>query len=111
MHGNELGFVIWVICSLLFVGIGIRCFFAKTAVGFWAGIREPEVSDVSGYNRAVGYLWIGFGIYFILTGIPLLLGGIGLIITVTMLGSIIGCIGLMMIYTIGITRKYGVRQK
>ena len=111
MHGNIAGFAVWAVCSLIFVGIGIRCFYAKTAVGFWAGIREPEVSDVRGYNRAVGRLWIGFGIYFILTGIPLLVGKIALIVTVTLLGSIIGCIGLMMIYTIGISRKYGVRQK
>ena len=67
-----MGFVIWVICGLLFVGIGIYDYRSKKQVGFWANFDVPEVEDVIGFNKAVGRLFIIYGVVFILIGIPLI---------------------------------------
>ncbi|MBO4359766.1 MAG: hypothetical protein J5822_02695 [Eubacteriaceae bacterium] len=111
MHGARAGFVIWAACALVFAVLGIRCFYAKSAVGFWANAKGVEVSDVRGYNRAVGKLFIGFAVYFVLIGLPLLTGNAALLMVVTLIGTVAGSIGMMVIYAVGISRKYGVRQK
>lgn len=67
-----MGFVIWLICGLLFVGIGIYDYMSKKQVGFWANFDVPEVEDVIGFNKAVGRLFITYGVVFILIGIPLI---------------------------------------
>lgn len=111
MHGNTLGYIIWAGCALLFAGMGIYCFFAKKPARFWANTNGVEVEDMKGYNRAMGILWIGFGAYFALIGLPLLFGNLILTILVSMLGTVAGTIGLMAVYTAVISKKYNVRQK
>lgn len=48
--------------------------FSKKEVGFWANAGKFEVTDVKKYNGAVGKLFIGYGIVFILLGLPMLSG-------------------------------------
>lgn len=101
-----LGFIIWCICAIIFLGIGIACFFAKRPMGFWANAKMFEVTDVKKYNHAVGKLWIVFGIFFGILGIPLMKGEDSPYKIVSILGIPVLVILIMVIYTLVIERKY-----
>lgn len=106
-----LGFVIWSLCGLLFIGIGIYNLFSRTTrpFGFWANAETIPVKpeNVKAYNRALGKLWITAGILFILLGLPLLISGQNSPwIILSMLGSMLWAILIMIIYVLGIERKY-----
>ena len=106
MMGNMLGFIIWALVSCLFIGIGISCFFAKKATGFWANSKMFEVNDVKGYNRTMGILWCIFGVIFCVLGIPLLGGQNSPSILVTLVGVMVEVIVFMVVYTLVIERRY-----
>ena len=101
-----MGFMIWALAGLVFVGIGLGSFRAKKAVGFWANMEAPQVTDIKSYNRAMGKLWIGFGLIFILLGLPLLAGQNSPLIFLSVLGVFAEIIGVMLIYTQIILPKY-----
>lgn len=100
-----VAFVIYCIVSLIFIGFGISSFFAKRAVGFWANVSLPEIEDIKRYNRAVGWLWIIFGIFMILFGIPLLSGQNSPYVFISVFGIVFEIIAIMILYT-RIERKY-----
>lgn len=106
-----IGFIIWCLVGCMWLGIGIACFFSKSTVGFWANVKVPEVTDRKAYNRAVGKLWIVFGIIFVFIGLPLLAGQNSPLIVLTLFGILIWAIVMMAIYELGIMRKYSRRQK
>ena len=106
MSGATMGFIIWAICGVVIIIIGIRALFMKTAVGFWANIKQFPVNDIKGYNRSTGMLYICYGIIFILLGLPLLTGQNSPFILLSMLGVMIETIALMAIYIMVITKKY-----
>lgn len=103
-----MAFGCWLAISVAFIVLGIYCFCSKKAAafGFWANAKMFAVEDVRGYNRAVGKLWCGFGIAFALLGIPLLPGQNAGYITITILGSLIEAIAVMVIYVTVIEKKY-----
>lgn len=104
-----MGFAIWSIVALLMIVMGVLTLFSKKAVGFWANAEMFEVTDVKGYNRAVGIMWIVFGVIFELTGIPILNPDNALQIVFMSVGSMIEAIILMLFYTFVIERKYKKR--
>ncbi|MGL5642254.1 MAG: hypothetical protein ACRDDM_08295 [Paraclostridium sp.] len=61
----------------VFVCLGIYSLKKKTPMFFWAGstVSSDEISDVKGYNRANGIMWIFYGLSFLL--IPILGENIG----------------------------------
>ncbi len=101
-----IAFVIGGIVGMIFIGMGISCFRAKKAVGFWANAQMYEVNDVKSYNRAMGKLWIAFGTVFILLCLPLLDGQNSPLALISVLGVMAEVIVLMVIYTQIITPKY-----
>ena len=104
-----MGFVIWVICGLLFVGIGIYDYKSKKQVGFWANFDVPEVEDVIGFNKAVGRLFITYGVVFILIGIPLIPSIFYknmLLIFIPIIGTIFETIWLMVYFVMKIEKDY-----
>lgn len=106
-----MGFVIWALVGCGFVGYGVYLMFSKreTPVGFWAGEREqPQVSDVRGYNRALGKLFCGYGTIFVLLGLPMLGGQniAGVMVIFTILGAMWASIVLAIIYSTVILKKY-----
>lgn len=101
-----VAFIIWSVVGAFFLGLGIYAFFSKKPVGFWANSKVFEVSDVKGYNRAVGILWCVFGIVFIALGLPLLQGQNSPYILISMLGVMVEVIAVMAIYTTVIEKKY-----
>ena len=103
-----LAFTIWSIIGLLFIILGIYAFFSKKAqpMGFWANAKMFEVTDVRKYNAAMGKLFIGFGIVFIILGLPLLSGQNSALIILSVFGVMAEVILMMAIYTIVIEKKY-----
>lgn len=106
-----VGFVIWALVGALIIVIGIKDLFAKKTVGFWANIETMKVSDVKGYNRATGILFMVYGIVFILLGLPLLGGQNTPFILLSIIGVMFETIIIMTIYSICIVKKYNVDNK
>lgn len=106
-----VGFVIWALVGALIIVIGIKDLFAKKPVGFWANIETMKVSDVKGYNRATGILFMVYGIVFILLGLPLLGGQNTPFILLSIIGVMFETIIIMTIYSICIVKKYNVDNK
>lgn len=92
-------FIIWSLVGIIFIGLGISNFYAKGVVGFWSNIPAPEIEDMKHFNRAVGWMWIVFGIVMIVLGIPLLSGQNSPYVFLSVAGVVIEIIALMIIYT------------
>lgn len=101
-----MGFMIWVLCGCFFIGMGVFCFFLKKPAWFWSNVSVFEVRDVKKYNSAVGKLWIVFGAVFLLLGVPLLAGQNSPLAVISILGGVAEAIGVMVVYTLVIERKY-----
>ena len=67
-----VGFLIWSVCALVLVVVGIITRRSQNAAGFFTGVKPPKVSDVKGYNRAVSNLWFIGAVIFEILGLPLL---------------------------------------
>ena len=101
-----MAFILWCICFSLFLILGIFCFFSRKPVGFWANAKAFPVSDVKGYNRACGCLWIGYSLIGMLTGLPLLQEENTALILLTVLFAALDTLGLILLYVLVIERKY-----
>ena len=103
-----IAFIIWLIVGLLFIGMGIYAIFSQKAqpMGFWANAKMFEVTDVRKYNAAMGKLFIGYGIIFIILGIPLLSDQYSLMILLSSFGVMFETIVMMAIYITVIEKKY-----
>lgn len=108
MSGTIFAFWIWFILSCFFVGLGIYSLLAKkeAAFGFWSNAKVFPVNDVTAYNRAMGKLWIVFGVVFAVLGTPLLLGRNNPYILFSILGVMAEAIAAMVVYTTVIEKKY-----
>ena len=102
----EIAYLIWLLCSCLILGLGIYCFFAKKAVGFWANAKPFPVSDVRGYNRTCGRLWIGYSLLLDLVGLPMLIGQNDAVVLLSVLGAAALTLGLILTYVLKIEPKY-----
>ena len=101
-----IAFMIWSLCTVTFLVIGIISFRSEKPAGFFAGVNPPEVKDVKKYNHTVGRIWfIGAGI-FELIGIPFLFGKQNSpIFIIVLVGTVFWSIGMMISYVL-ITAKY-----
>ena len=99
-------YLLWCLCFLLILGLGIFCFFSKKPVGFWANANTFPVADVKGYNRACGWLWILYSLIGILTGLPLLSPQNSALVLLSVLGVLLDTLGLILIYVLVIEKKY-----
>ncbi|MCR5546629.1 MAG: hypothetical protein K6F30_09175 [Lachnospiraceae bacterium] len=106
MENHMEGFIIWALCGVFIIGIGIKDMFSKKPVGFWANIETIKVKDVKGYNRATGLLFVIYGIIFIVLGIPLLGGQNTPFILFSILGVMAETIAIMVVYSLVIVKKY-----
>lgn len=106
MTENIIGFVIWAIVGFIIIGLGIRAYFSRKLVGFWANIKPISVNDITGYNRAVGKMFVIYGGILIALGLPLLSGQNSPFILLSVLGVMIETIVIMAVYSLCIERKY-----
>ena len=65
-------FLIWTVISLILLGIGILDWRSEKAVGFFTGVKPPEVTDIRKYNHTVAVLWFVYAFLFELLGLPFL---------------------------------------
>lgn len=103
-----LGFIIWAMLGCAFIGLGLHAFLSTKEVpfGFWSNAEVFPVEDVKAYNRAVGKLWLVYGIVFILLGTPLLSRQNSAMIMFSVLGMMVEAIAAMVIYVTVIEKKY-----
>lgn len=92
-------FIIWALCGVLFLALGIHCFFTEKQVSFWANAKAAPVTDIKAFNRAVGRLWCGFAAVFVLLGLPLLAHSKVLLLLVSVPGTVLECLVLMILFT------------
>ena len=106
-----MAFLIWSLFSVLFIVMAIICFISKNAkpFGFWANAEMFKVNDVKSYNRALGKLWLVYGVMLEILGIPFLDGQNSPTIIFTIIGTMISSIVLMGIYVMVIEPKYRVK--
>lgn len=106
--GTILGFIVWTILGFSFIGMGIYSIKAKkkVAFSFWANAEMFPVNDAAAYNRAVGKLWLVFGVVLLLLGIPLLKGQDSAALIVPILGTMAESIVAMGVYVTVIEKKY-----
>lgn len=106
-----VAFIIWSICGVFFIGMGIYDFFSKKEkpFGFWANaetLKTLQIENVKAYNRALGILWMVYGILFILLGVPLMAGQNSPYILLSILGAMFISIAAMVVYVTVIEKKY-----
>ncbi|MBQ8859428.1 MAG: hypothetical protein IJ012_06555 [Clostridia bacterium] len=111
MEGTAIAFCIWCAGGALFAGLGVYAFFTKRLMGFWANVETFDVTDVKKYNRAVGFLFCTFGVVLVLLGLPLLAGQNSPWILLSVLGTALAAIVMMVIYTTVIEAKYKKYKK
>ena len=107
MTGSAMGCACYILLACCFIYFGVRLIVIKRdkPVGFWANVKElPRVKDIDGYNNAVGKLWCGYGAIMALLGFLLMAGPVGIILAI--LGTCWASIGLMIIYSVAILKKY-----
>lgn len=94
-----IGFIIWSAVSLLLFGIGFWSWNSGKAVGFYSGVKPPEVKDVRKYNHSVAVLWFVHAVLFELLGIPFLfLKQNRALFVVSILGTVGITFGLVIAY-------------
>ena len=106
MEGKVFVFLLWAALGLLFIGLGVAAFLAKKEVGFWSNVRPVPMKDVKGHNRAVGKLFIVYGLVTMVLGLPILLGQGSGGVVISVLGIVLETIVAMAVYTIVIQNKY-----
>lgn len=106
MGEGIIAFIIWAVVGLLFIGIAISAFSSDEPVGFWSNAEMFEVTDVKKYNYAVGKLWVAFSVIFVLLGLPLLSKEHEIYALFSAGGVMLEIIGIMIVYTQVIEKKY-----
>ena len=106
MIGNIIGFVIWAIGGVIIIGLGISAYFSRKMVGFWANIKPISINDIAGYNRAVGKLFVIYGVILIAWGWPRLSGQNSPFLSLLALCVQIETRVTMAVYSLCIERKY-----
>lgn len=102
-----IGFVVWILVSVMFLGFGIVSFRADKPVGFWANAKTPEIEDVPAYNKAVGKLWCVFAVVYALLGFPFLVAEQNSpLFFISIVGVMVEIIVVAVVYSLKIEAKY-----
>lgn len=101
------GFAAFALIGLFFLIIGIRCRHSDKPSGFWANAEQFEVTDVHAYNMAMSKMWFVAAVLYTALGLPLLtLANILLVILISVVGTMIVSIGLMIFFTTAIEPRF-----
>lgn len=102
-----IGFGVWMLVSVMFLGFGIASFKADKPVGFWANAKTPEIEDIPAYNKAVGKLWCVFAVVLALLGFPFLVAEQNSpLFFISVVGVMVEIIIAAVVYSLGIEAKY-----
>lgn len=103
-------FSAFALIGLFFLLMGIRCRHLDKPSGFWTNAEQFEVTDVRAYNKAMSKLWFVAAFAYTALGLPLLTpANILLVILISIVGTMIVSIGLMIFFTTVIEPKYKKR--
>lgn len=112
-----IAFIVWSMCAVLFLIIGIVDRKSEKPVGFWSNakpwsnVKELEVTDMRAYNNAVSTIWIVFAIIFELLGLPFLFFEQNSpVFLAVMAGVVILIIAIMLAY-MKVENKYKFKQR
>ena len=101
------GFSAFALIGFFFLIIGIRCRHSDKPSGFWANAEQFEVTDVHAYNKAMSKLWFVAALLYTALGLPLLTpANILLVILISVVGTMIVSIGIMIFFTTVIEPKH-----
>lgn len=101
------GFSAFALVGLFFLIMGIRCRHLEKPSGFWANAEQFEVTDVRAYNKTMSKLWFVAAVLYTVLGLPLLTpSNILLVILISIVGTMIISIGLMIYFTTVIEPRY-----
>ncbi|MBO4302260.1 hypothetical protein J5839_02820 [Methanosarcinaceae archaeon] len=111
--GIMMCFITFIICGPAFILVGFLQYNKKTPAAFYSGENPPgsdELTDVAAWNKYHGYLWIAYGLLFILDPFLLLLSeniytGIILLTAAVLLET-----AVMYIRHQRLIRKYRIRK-
>ena len=108
MSEMQIAFIVWIVLGIGFVIYGIYVMYAKreNPFGFWANAEMFQVKDTKAYNRAVGKLFVTYGLVFSVLGLPLLKGEESGLLIISMIGTMLLSIVTMLIYVMVIEKKY-----
>lgn len=99
MEMGIIGFAVWSMAALIFVGIGISSRKSVEPVGFFSNVKPPKEKDVKQYNKAVSTIWIVFAVVFEILGIPILVFEQNSpVFLVVVLGVVVLLIGIIIAY-------------
>lgn len=107
-----IGFFAYLGCAILFFALACYACFSKQPVGIWANQKgRPNVSDVSGYNRAAAKLFAACGVVMALCGLPMLLDEhVAVVLLVSVVGMMLVTV-VMIAAVVKIDQKYKVKYQ
>ena len=107
MTPGIFAFAAFALIGLFFLIIGIRCRHSDKPSGFWANAEQFEVTDVHAYNKTMSKLWFVAAVLYTALGLPLLTpANILLVILISVIGTMIVSIGLMIFFTTAIEPRF-----
>ncbi|MCI9552826.1 MAG: hypothetical protein HFE94_04745 [Acutalibacter sp.] len=104
-------FIVCLILGAIFLGIGIYARRLRDRpMNFWSGREVPKesVSDLPGYNRAMGWLWGSYGVVYIISGLVALWRPMEATVLMCIIGGA-GSVALVLIYKKVIEKKYRIK--
>lgn len=105
----QIGFFIWSVLAIVFLGLGIWSWRSEKQVNFWSNTKSPEMKDIKKYNRAIAKIWFTFAIVYEALGLPLLFCEQNSpVFVLTIVGLIFLVIGMMGAYMV-VENKYRKR--
>lgn len=109
MSENIITAVIICLVALIMIVIGISQLKSKEPVGFYTGEKSPkakELTDVVGWNRRHGMMWILYGVAMIFGFVVAGLAGSEVLALIILLTIVLGGILVMMAYHHYLKKKY-----
>ena len=107
-----MAFALWCAVSCVMIVIGIMDIRSDKPAGFWANVdMTDDIENVKAYNLAVGRMFIIYGIVLIVFGLPLLQEKPGVMIILTMMGTVFSTLVLMVVYMVFIHPKFSKKKK
>ena len=100
------GFLVWSLVSVILFGIGVSAWISKKPVGFFTGVKPPEVRDIQKYNHSVAVLWFVYAILIEICGIPILFLEQNSVVFIPVIFAVVAITIALVIVYLQIEKKY-----
>lgn len=100
--------------ALIMIAVGISNFKSIEPVGFYAGVEPPpskEITDISAYNKKHGWMWVVYGIGFIICGILSFLMNSAIALSLVTCFFAVGGVFILMIGHTFLENKYRTKEQ